>query len=195
MEVREPLLAYGRRKFTIEEYLEMEDAATEKHEYYQGEIFAMSGARKNHIYLTDNLLAGLMVKLKGRGCRPFGSDARIHIPRNTLFTYPDISIFCGEPESRNDDDLNFLNPTVIIEILSPSTRHYDRNGKFELYKDIASLKEYVLVDSEAVHVEIWRVTADGTWVVENCTGLGDSFRITSVDVLLEVAEVYEGVRF
>src|SRR3712207_2746804 len=96
MEVREPAVAYGKKLFTIEEYLEMEEASQEKHEYYKGEIFAMSGAKLTHNTITYGLLATLLNKLKGKSCRPFGSDMRIHIEKNTLFTYPDISIICGE---------------------------------------------------------------------------------------------------
>src|ERR1700759_3094730 len=113
MELNEPAIAYSKGKYSIGEYLEMENAATEKHEYYQGEIFAMSGAKKNHIIINRNLMVLLANNLKGKPCQPFGSDMRIHIEKNTLFTYPDLSVICGDPESMNDDDLNFLNPTVI----------------------------------------------------------------------------------
>lgn len=92
MDVREPAVAYGKRKFTIQEYLEMENSATEKHEYYKGEIFAMSGPKVPHNIISKNLLGGLFGKLKGKQCQPYGSDQRIHIPSTTLFTYPDISI-------------------------------------------------------------------------------------------------------
>lgn len=122
MDVKEPLPAYNKDRYTIEEYLEMENTATEKHEYYKGEIFAMSGAKLRHNIIATNLLVALGVKLSGKPCRPFGSDMRIHIPKNTLFTYPDISVVCGEVESRNNDEMNVLNPTLIIEVLSPSTK-------------------------------------------------------------------------
>ena len=125
MEVREPAIAYGKQKFTIEEYLAMEEAATEKHEYYKGEIFAMSGLKVPHNTISINILVELGNKLKGKKCRPFSSDQRMHIATNTLFTYPDISIICGEPETLNNDNWNILNPAVIIEVLSPSTRNYD----------------------------------------------------------------------
>ena len=162
MELREPAVAYGKQKFTIEEYLAMEEAATEKHEYYKGEIFAMSGAKLPHNIISRNLLIGLGIKLNGKKCQPFGSDQRIHIEVNTLFTYPDISIICGAPETLNNDDLNVLNPAVIIEVLSPSTRNYDRGEKFKLYRDILTLKEYILVDSESIHIEIMHQTT-GNW--------------------------------
>src|ERR1019366_918977 len=119
MEVKEPAIAYGKQKYTIEEYLEMENVATEKHEYYQGEIFAMSGAKHPHNLVIKNMYLSLGQKLKGKPCQPFGSDSRIHIQKNTLFTYPDISIVCGDPVFLNNDEWNLLNPTAIIEVISP----------------------------------------------------------------------------
>ena len=117
MEVREPAIAYSQQKISIEEYLEMENASLEKHEYYKGEVFAMSGAKVPHNTISTNLLMMLAQKLRGKKCRPFNSDQRIHIPANTLFTYPDISIICGEVITLNNDEYNVLNPTVIIEVL------------------------------------------------------------------------------
>ena len=162
MEVNEPIVAYGKKKFTVQEYLEFEKAATERHEYYQGEIFrmqghgdllAMSGAANRHNIIFSNLFGMLCIKLQGRSCRPFGPDMRLNIPENTLFTYPDISIYCGEPEIIPEDEESFIQPSVLIEILSPSTREYDRGGKFKLYRDIPTLKEYILVDTAAINVE------------------------------------------
>ncbi len=132
MEVHEPAVAYGKQKISIEEYLEMENASTEKHEYYKGEIFAISAAKVPHNTISANLSGILYDKLKGKKCKPYGSDQRIHIPSNTLFTYPDISIICGEIKTLNDDEYNVLNPTVIIEVLSKSTRNYDYGDKFKL---------------------------------------------------------------
>jgi len=127
-EVREPAVAYGKQKLTIDEYLEFEKASPEKHEYFEGEIFAMSGAGPRHNVIFSNLFRDISGHLKGKPCQPYGSDMRIHIPDNSLFTYPDISIICGDPVSSIRDDDSFVEPTVIIEILSPSTRHYDRGG-------------------------------------------------------------------
>ena len=128
--LKEPAVAYGKNKFTIEEYLQMEEASEEKHEYYQGEIFAMSGAKVPYNIIAINLTIQLGQKLKGKSCKPFNSDQRIHMPKNFLFTYPDISIVCGEIITLDNDDWNILNPTVIIEVLSPATKNYDRGDKF-----------------------------------------------------------------
>lgn len=194
MEVREPAVAYGKQKFTIQEYLEMENAATEKHEYYKGEIFAMSGAKVRHNTIARNLLVSLGSKLKGKKCQPYGSDQRIHIPSNTLFTYPDISIICGEIITLNNDDWNVLNPTVIIEILSPSTKNYDRGEKFKLYRDIPTLKEYMLVDSESIHIEVFRLNEKNHWELEEYDSFSDQIPIKAIQENILLSEIYDGVK-
>lgn len=194
MDIKEPIPAYNKDRYTIEEYLEMENAATEKHEYYKGEIFAMSGAKLTHNMIVTNIFGNLYSKLKGKPCRPFGSDMRIHIPANTLFTYPDISVMCGEIESWDNDDMNFLNPTVIIEVLSPSTKNYDRGEKFRLYRDIPSLKEYILVDSETVAVEAFHINSSGHWELSEYKGISDSLNVKAIDVVLSLNEIYTGTR-
>ncbi len=141
MELREPVVAYGKTRLTIREYLEWERDATVKHEYYQGEVFAMSGAKVTHNIIGTNLLGSLGQRLKGKSCRPFNSDQRIHIPGNTLFTYPDLSIICGKIVTLDNDEWNILNPSVAIEVLSPATKNYDRGEKFRLYRAIGALKE------------------------------------------------------
>ncbi len=194
MEAREAALAYGKEKMSIEAYLEMENSADEKHEYYKGEIFAMSGAKMPHNRIASNLLIAIGLKLKGKRCQPYGSDARIHIESNTLFTYPDISIICGEIITLNNDDYNVLNPTVIIEVLSKSTKNYDRGEKFKLYRDITTLKEYILVDSESIHIEIFRLNKNGHWELEEYNSLTDAVIIKAIDETVFLSEIYEGVR-
>ena len=170
----------------------MENAATEKHEYYKGEIFAMSGAKLQHNIITTNVLVGLGNKLAGKPCRPFGSDMRIHIPKNTLFTYPDISVICGEVESLDNDEMNFLNPTLIIEVLSPSTKNYNRGEKFRLYRDIATLKEYILIDSESVGIEAFHINSSGHWELAEYLDILATLHIHSIDVTLQLGEIYKG---
>jgi Uma2 family endonuclease len=194
MEAREPAIAYSKQKYTIEEYLEMENAATEKHEYYQGEIFAMSGTKGEHVVICRNLIVSLANKLKGKPCQPYGSDARIYIQKNTLFTYPDLSIICGERKSLNDDDLNFLNPSIIFEVLSPSTKNYDRGEKFRLYRDIPTLGEYIVVDSESVKIEAWHINAHGNWELKEYDTLSGSLTLYSLQLPLEITDIYEGTK-
>ena len=194
MEVNEPAVAYEKRKYSIAEYLEMENAATEKHEYYKGEIFAMSGAKMPHNRITKNLLVSLELKLKGKPCEPFGSDTRIHIEKNTLFTYPDISVICGEPVSLNNDDLNFLNPSIIFEVLSPSTRQYDLGAKFQLYRDIPTLKEYITIDSEIIGVQAWHINKEGFWELKEYKSIGDTLYMPAIQLSLELKDIYEDIK-
>lgn len=194
MEIQEPALAYGRQKFTIKEYLEMENAAAEKHEYYKGEIFAMSGAKIAHNEISSSLMTSIGSLLKGKGCKPYSSDLRIHIAANTLFTYPDISIICGEKVTLNNDDINVLNPTVIIEILSASTKNYDRGEKFKLYRDIPTLKEYILVDSESMHIEVFRLNKTIHWELEEYKLPGEQLAIKAVNVTIPLTDIYDGVK-
>jgi len=194
MEVKEPAVAYGKQKVSIEEYLEMEQSSIEKHEYYKGEIFAMSGAKMPHNTISKNLLGTLFTKLKGKKCQPYGSDVRIHIESNTLFAYPDISIICDEVITRNNDDFNVLNPVVIIEILSQSTKNYDRGEKFKLYRDIPTLKEYILIDSESIYIETFRLNEKNHWELEEYNFVTEELYVKAINEKILIADIYEGVK-
>lgn len=180
--VTEPVLQHNY--ISPEEYLAFERAATEKHEYYQGEIFARCGASKEHNEIFSNFLGDIAHKLKGKACKAYGSDFRVHIPKNTLYTYPDIIIVCGKPELTDDKFDNLVNPAVIIELLYKSTRNYDKGEKFTLYRDIDSLKEYILVDTEKVYVEKHIRNADNSWQ------LTDTDRLKSHLLLTRFRSVY-----
>ena len=192
IELREPVVAYGKNKFSVEEYLQMEEASDQKHEYYQYEVFAMSGAGVEHNIIAGNIFREVSQKLKRKSCRPFNSDQRIHIPQNSLFTYPDVSIVCGQIITLDDDNWNILNPIVIIEVLSPSTKNYDRGEKFKLYREILTLKEYILVDSESISIEAFRINNSSRWELEEYKMVGESLSIRSVELLIPVDEIYEG---
>ena len=202
-EVREPEVVYGKKKFTVQEYLEFEKASAERHEYYKGEIFlmqghgemlAMSGAGSRHNLIFSNLFTGLGIRLKGKPCRPYGSDMRINIPENTLFTYPDISVICGDLINIAEDEDTVIKPTVIIEILSPSTKNYDRGEKFKLYRDISTLKEYILVDSQSVNIEAFRINDRDHWELQEYKALCGNLDMPSIMVSLPVQDIYEGTK-
>jgi Uma2 family endonuclease len=195
IEIREPIVAYGKKSFTIEEYLEMERVSIEKHEYYQGEIFAMSGVGNMHNVIFSNVFGDLAYQLKRKQCKPYGSDMRVHIPENTLFTYPDISIFCKDLTLQDPNNDNFTEPSVIIEILSSSTKNYDRGEKFKLYRDIPSLKEYILIDSESMTIEAFRLNEHDHWELEEYKKPGDILSIRTVQLSLKLNEIYERVKF
>ena len=203
MDIREPITAYGKTKLTMEEYLQWEKTQQEKHEYYRGEIFTMeghgdalavSGAGHRHNKIFSNLFGGLFSNNRNKTCQPYGSDMRIHIPENTLYTYPDITIICGDYISSDIDEDTLVQPTVIIEILSPSTKNYDRGEKFTLYRDIPTLKEYILVDTAAIRIEAFRINDRGHWELEEYKSVEGIFRIPSIDASLPVAEIYEGTK-
>lgn len=192
MEVREPVVAYGKKILTEAEYLAFEEAAERKHEYYRGQVFAVTEGGLWHSVIFRNVYVDIGFKLKGKSCQPFGNGMRVHIPENTLYTYPDISIFCTD---LFDMDAKFAtHPAVIIEILSPSTKDYDRGTKFQLYRDITTLKEYVLIDSESVHVEAFRFNPYGKWVLEDYNSPTDVLEIRQVNWSMPLNDIYQGTQ-
>lgn len=192
-EVKEPAPKYNY--ISPEHYLELERASELKHEYYKGEVYAMSGASLPHNDIFHNVYGALTFFLKGKGCKPYGSDLRIHIPQNTLYTYPDISIICGKPETSDSFRDNIINPSVIIKILSKSTKDYDRGTKFNLYRSIKTLKEYILIDSTSISVEIFTRQEDNSWILTEFKQLSDSFLISTISLTLHLKDIYEDVSF
>src|SRR5688572_23006281 len=189
--LREPIAAYGKKKCTIEEYLEFEEASEQRHEYYKGEIFSIPIPNMQHLNIKGNIYRNLRKKLKGTACYSYFGSQRIHIPENTLFTYPDLIIACGKVNTMHNDENTIMNPAVICEVLSISTQDYDRGEKFTLYRDIPTLKEYILIDSRKIHAEIFSVSASGKWERVEYKSLRDKLRISSVDVIIPLKQVYE----
>ena len=201
MEIREPVHVYGKSTLTIEEYLQWEKESMDRHEYYQGEVFnmlghgdalAMSGTGNRHNKIYSNLFIELGIQLKGKPCQPYGPDLRIHIPENSLFTYPDISIICGDFIPADIDEDSVVQPIVIIEILSPATKSYDRGEKFKLYRDITSLKEYILIDTGSIGIESFRLNENGHWELEEYKTLEGELMIKAGGIGIPVADIYNG---
>ena len=191
MIVEEPAVSYGNKGYSIEEYLEMENAATEKHEYYKGGIFAMSGGKLQHNLISKNLLTSLDVLLDGKPCQPYNSETRLHIEQNSLFTYPDVSVICGDPISLNNDDFNLLNPTIIFEVLSPSTKNYDRGDKFKLYRDIPTLKEYILIEPDFILIEQHFINSNVNWELKEYKELRDVLFLSSIQMGVSLQNIYK----
>jgi Uma2 family endonuclease len=192
--VEEPALKYNY--ISEKEYLQAERAATEKHEYYQGEVFAMSGASLNHNAIQMNIAEQLKLKLRGKNCKPFGSDLRIHIPENSLYTYPDFSVICGDinlTEHNNPDTA--VNPILIIEVLSKSTRDYDRGSKFTLYRAIETLREYILVDSLSVSIEMFSKNENNIWELHEYKNLSENVVSKALNLTIAVKDIYEEISF
>jgi Uma2 family endonuclease len=190
MQVRKPVVVYNKAKFTAEEYLQFEKQSGEKHEFYHGEIFAMAGAGPRHNKIFSSLFLSIGLRLKGKPCQPYGSDLRIYIPENSLYTYPDISIICGDIIPSEEDPDTAVRPSVLIEILSPGTADYDRGGKFKLYRDIPTLKEYILVDSEAINVEMFCLNTHGHWELEEYRTVQEMLSVASLGITIPLAEIY-----
>jgi Uma2 family endonuclease len=185
------------RPYTVDEYLRRERDSIEKHEFDDGRIIAMAGATRAHVLITGNTFAALHNRLKGTPCQPYGSDLRIRVAGRPKYVYPDVSVICGEPQADPDDQYgeSFLNPRLIIEVLSPSTEKYDRNTKFDRYRGIESFREYVLIAQESARVQLFYRQPDGAWAFDVAVGLEAMARFRSIDVEVPLSEIYSGVQF
>lgn len=188
-------MAQPQAKYTAAEYLAKEREATEKHELLDGQVFAMAGASRRHNLIVLNLGSELRNALRGRPCETYPSDMRVNVSATGLYTYPDISVVCGEPEFEDGSVDTLLNPTVLVEVLSPSTADYDRGAKFEHYRALPSIREFLLVDQHRAHVMHYRRQDDGTWLLAETRDLGDTIQLPSLDVELKMAEIYARVDF
>jgi Uma2 family endonuclease len=180
---------------TPEQYLEIERKAKFKSEYYRGEMFAMAGAREPHVLIAGNAFGELRQQLRRRQCKAYSSDMRVRVTPAGLYTYPDIVVVCGEPRFLDDTLDTLLNPTVIVEVLSESTEVYDRIGKFELYRSLDSLAEYLMISSLRVSADLYTRQPDGRWLLTPKTSLEDSLDLESVGCNLLLADLYEKVEF
>lgn len=183
------------KQYTVEEYLAFERESPEKHEYYRGEIFAMSGASLPHNRIQMNFIRKVGNFIEGKGCDVFGSDLRVHVPSSGLYTYPAAVIICGESKLLDKEQDTLLNPSVIVEVLSKSTQSYDRGDKFNLYRAIPSLKEYILIASESIGVEHYTRQENNTWLLKEYKQLSDALHIKTIAFSLPLAELYSGVIF
>jgi Uma2 family endonuclease len=179
----------AQRHFSIDEYLSLEEGANVRHEYFDGEIFAMSGGTINHNQIAQNAAA----LLRNRNCRSYLIDLRVRTASG-LYTYPDVVQICGAPAYTSERPPSVTNPVVIAEVLSESTRDYDRGQKFELYRATPTLRDYLLIDQYAVDVE-HRFLAGGRWESQRYTSQQDAFRLTAVDLTIQVAALYDLVDF
>jgi Uma2 family endonuclease len=179
-----------------EEYLARERRADEKHEYRDGEIVPMSGATREHVLIATNILFELEGQLRHRDCFVYSTDLRVRTSQSRLFTYADVAVVCGEPQVDNDEHQDvLLNPDLLIEVLSSSTRDYDRGEKFARYRTVESLREYVLVDQETPHVEHFARQPDGRWILSETDDAEAVIELTSVEVELSLPETYHKVDF
>jgi len=189
------MIPQPERKFiSHKDYLEMEEQTEYKSEYYHGEIFAMTGASVSHNIITSNVITSLNIALRDSDCFVFPGDMKIQIDPARHYAYPDVSVVCGEIEfAENRNDI-IANPVVIIEVLSESTRDYDRGSKFKAYRNIGTLRDYILIDQYACHIEHFFKNKSGKWESEEFDNLSDVFALRSVDAKLSLEAVYYRVR-
>jgi Uma2 family endonuclease len=181
-------------KLTEEEYLARERAAEYKSEYFDGEMFAMSGASMQHGRLERNLIAEITVALRGGPCEAFTSNLRVRVS-GRLYTYPDVSVVCGEPLLADKEHDVLLNPTAIFEILSPSTEKYDRGLKLQHYRTIATLQDYILVDQDQIRIEQYTRQDANVWTLRDYQRLEDELPLASIGISLPLARIYDRVEF
>jgi len=180
-------------RMTEEEYLALERKAEYRSEYIDGEVYAMAGASWKHDQIVQDLGLSLRSKLRGTRCRTFGDNVRVRIPQTRMYTYPDLGIVCGPPQFADDQKGTLVNPIVLIEVLSDSTRNYDQGDKFAHYRRLESLREYVMLEQDAPHVEHYTRQADGSWLLREYDGLDARVTLASAGCELALAEIYENL--
>lgn len=178
---------------TPEEYLALERASESKSEYWNGEIYAMAGASARHNLITINVGATLHTQLRGRSYHVFLSDMRIKIPATGLYTYADVTVVCGKPQLEDCEMDTLLNPTIIVEVLSKSTESYDRGKKFQNYRSLPSLREYLLIAQDDYHIEHYLRQPDDQWLLTDVHDPQGGVVLPPIDYRLTLADVYAQV--
>jgi Uma2 family endonuclease len=187
----QPIVPY----ISSEEYLRRERLAEYKSEYLNGEIFAMTGASRQHNRITINISSSLNQQLRGRSCEVYAVDMRVKVRASGLYTYPDVAVACGEPKFEDEFVDTLLNPTVLIEVLSQSTERYDRIAKTSYYRTIDSLMEHLLVAQNEVRVEQYSRQTDGQWLLAEYLALDAAVDLVSIGCRLMLNDVYERITF
>ena len=180
-------------RFTVDEYLQWESEQSEKHEYLAGEVFevfAMAGARREHVVVSGNMFAAFKQALRGSGCQAYIADMKLRVEQADAFFYPDVMVSCSAQDHRAG--LYLSEPKLIVEVLSDSTAAFDRGGKFAAYRSLPSLQEYVIIDIVDRRVECYRRTADNGWLLHDYTG-EQICQFTCIGVTMALAEVFEDV--
>jgi Uma2 family endonuclease len=187
--------AHAQPRLSEEQYLELERKAEFRHQFYDGIMYAMSGGSPSHAFIISALNGELRNALKKRSCQVASSDLRVRVSRGGLYTYPDVVVVCGDLSFADDHKDTLTNPTLLVEVLSPSTEAYDRGFKTEQYRKIDSLLEYVLVSQSRAHIEVFAKSPSGQWVLSEFTGLDTTCRFDSIDCSIPLAEIYDKIVF
>lgn len=185
-----------KKKYTLEEYLELDRNSEERYEYFNGEVFAMAGGSPSHARISLNVCTSLTQKLKGGRCEAFNSEMRVKVPKALPYRYPDVSVVCGEPIFDVVDGQQMLvNPVLIVEVLTPSTAAYDMVDKFTEYQSIDSFQEYLVISQDRPHVIQHVKQSKRRWLRIEIEGMESEVKLESVNVTLSLSELYERVDF
>jgi Uma2 family endonuclease len=186
--------AVSKQRWTVEEYLALERSSDEKHEYIDGEIYAMVGVTERHAAITMNTGFRLYGQFLDRDCRVYASDLRVRVPLRA-YVYPDLVVVCGEAQFEDAARMTLLNPVVAIEVLSNSTERYDRVVKYELYREIPSMREYVMIAQHEARIDRFLWQEDGEWKHKDAVGLDAVLELVSIGCTLKLVDVYRQVTF
>lgn len=178
-----------------QEYLRRERLAEYKSEYLDGEIFAMTGASRQHNRITINISSSLNLQLKGRPCETYAVDMRVKVRTSGLYTYPDVAVACGEPQFEDSEFDTLLNSTLLVEVLSPSTERYDRIAKTSYYRTIDSLAEHLLVAQDEIRLEQYVKGPNGQWLLSEYRDLDGVVELVSIGCELQLSDVYDRITF
>jgi len=189
------ILQTEKKHYTPEEYLDFEIHSDDRHEYIDGEVICVTGGTPNHNQITGNFYAALNFALKRQPYRVFFSDQRLWIPRKRIYTYPDVMLVQGELQFQEGRQDTIINPLMIVEVLSSSTRSYDKDEKFAAYRAISSFQEYLLIDQYTMHVEQYYKTAGKRWMFLECDDGNEILSLNSIPLQITLADIYDKVVF
>ncbi len=178
---------------TPEEYLQEEKLANKKHEYYYGEVYAMAGANDAHVLITGNTHYVLKTHLRGSECRIYASDMRVRINKNDAYFYPDVMVTCDVNDQKRENMKH--SPVLVVEVLSSGTEAYDRGKKFAAYRELQSLREYVLIDPNKFHIDIFRLNSHARWELFSFLGEKTTVEFASVGLNCSIVDIYEDIDF
>lgn len=187
------MIAHPQPHLSVQDYLDRERQAEIKSEFIAGAMVAMTGASRRHHLIVVNLAASLHAQLRSRSCEIYAGDMRVAVDQAEFYTYPDIVVACGAPQFLDDQLDTLLNPTLIIEILSPSTAAYDRGEKFRRYRQLTSLQEYLMIAQDRVAIEQYQRQGANEWSPIDLKQLGSEIRLPSIECQLRIQDIYEKI--
>jgi len=181
---------------SVAKYIEVEKQTDTRHEYHDGSIFALAGGTVEHGLISGNAFGEIKIALRRKksSCKPINSEVKLFIRSLNKYVYPDVMVVCGEIEKSDEESNALVNPVVIIEVLSKNTESYDRGDKFYIYRQIPSLKEYILIDQYKPQVEIYKRQSE-LWEISRISGLDQSFEISALGIRVDLKNIYEDINF